>query len=67
MRLETLLPLGKVDPGLRSPETPLDLAAVGRDAAFLEDIGYDGLAVEETKATPSSSWAWPRRRRCGCG
>ena len=26
MLLETLLPLGKVDPGLRAPEVPLDLA-----------------------------------------
>jgi probable F420-dependent oxidoreductase len=52
MRLETLLPLGKVDPGLRAPEIPLDLATVGRDAKFLEDIGYGGLVVEETKDDP---------------
>ncbi|HEX2889613.1 TIGR03617 family F420-dependent LLM class oxidoreductase [Vineibacter terrae] len=52
MRLETLLPLGKVDPGLRAPETPLDLHAVGADARLLEDIGYDGLVVEETKDDP---------------
>lgn len=52
MRLETLLPLGKVDPGLRSAETPLDIAAVARDAKLLEDIGYDGLVVEETKDDP---------------
>jgi probable F420-dependent oxidoreductase len=52
MRLETLLPLGKVDPGLRAPETPLDLATVGRDAQLLEEIGYHGLVVEETKDDP---------------
>jgi alkanesulfonate monooxygenase SsuD/methylene tetrahydromethanopterin reductase-like flavin-dependent oxidoreductase (luciferase family) len=52
MRLETLLPLGKVDPGLRTPETPLDIASVGASAKLLEDIGYDGLAVEETKDDP---------------
>ncbi|HEU0160154.1 MAG TPA: TIGR03617 family F420-dependent LLM class oxidoreductase [Hyphomicrobiaceae bacterium] len=52
MRLETLLPLGKVDPGLRAPETGLDLAAVAADAALLEEIGYDGVAVEETKQDP---------------
>jgi probable F420-dependent oxidoreductase len=52
MRLETLLPLGKVDPGLRAPEIPLDLATIGRDAKFLEDIGYGGLVVEETKDDP---------------
>ena len=52
MLLETLLPLGKVDPGLRAPEIPLDLATVGRDARLLEEIGYEGLVVEETKDDP---------------
>ncbi len=52
MRLETLLPLGKVDPGLRAPETPMDLGSVAGNAAFLEEIGYGGLAVEETKDDP---------------
>ena len=52
MRLETLLPLGKVDPGLRAPEAPLDLGSVAANAAFLEEIGYGGLAVEETKDDP---------------
>ncbi len=52
MRLETLLPLGKVDPGLRAPEVPLDLASIGRDARLLEEIGYHGMVVEETKDDP---------------
>ncbi|MBN9488960.1 MAG: TIGR03617 family F420-dependent LLM class oxidoreductase [Alphaproteobacteria bacterium] len=52
MRLETLLPLGKVDPGPRAPEVPLDLGSIGRDARLLEEIGYDGLVVEETKDDP---------------
>ncbi|WP_285590430.1 TIGR03617 family F420-dependent LLM class oxidoreductase [Actinomycetospora sp. NBRC 106378] len=52
VRLETLLPLGKVDPGLRAPETPLDLHAVAETARFLEEIGYGGIAVEETKDDP---------------
>ncbi|NYD35674.1 TIGR03617 family F420-dependent LLM class oxidoreductase [Actinomycetospora corticicola] len=52
VRLETLLPLGKVDPGLRAPETPLDLHAVADTARFLEEIGYGGIAVEETKDDP---------------
>ena len=52
MRLETLLPLGKVDPGLRAPEIPLDLASIGRDARLLEEIGYHGMVVEETKDDP---------------
>ncbi len=52
MRVETLLPLGKLDPGLRAPEEPLDLSAVGRDAGRVERLGYDGLVVEETKDDP---------------
>lgn len=52
MKLETLLPLGKVDPGLRTLETPLDLHCVARDAQLLESIGYDGLVIEETKDDP---------------
>lgn len=52
MLLETLLPLGKVDPGLRAPEIPLDLATVGENARLLEEVGYDGIVVEETKDDP---------------
>lgn len=52
MRVETLLPLGKVDPGLRAAETPLDLHRVSEDARLVEELGYDGLAVEETKQDP---------------
>ena len=52
MRLETLLPLGKVDPGLRAPETNLDLHAVADDARLLEELGYDGVVIEETKQDP---------------
>ena len=54
MRLETLLPLGKVDPGLRAPETPLDIWSVAANAQLLEEIGYGGLVVEETKDDPFS-------------
>lgn len=52
MRLDTLLPLGKVDPGLRAPELGLDVFSIARDAQLLEDIGYGGLVVEETKDDP---------------
>ncbi|MEI7873637.1 MAG: TIGR03617 family F420-dependent LLM class oxidoreductase [Alphaproteobacteria bacterium] len=52
MLLETLLPLGKVDPGLRAPEVPFDLDSIGENARLLEEIGYDGLVVEETKDDP---------------
>ena len=52
MRLETLLPLGKVDPGLRTPEVPFDIATVAANARMLEEIGYSGIATEETKDDP---------------
>ena len=52
MRVETLLPLGKVDPGLRQPERALDLATIADDARLVESLGYDALMVEETKLDP---------------
>lgn len=52
MRLETLLPLGKVDPGLRAPEIPLDLFSVAENARLLEELDYSGVVVEETKDDP---------------
>src|SRR5258708_39294690 len=52
MFLDTLLPLGTGDPSLRAPETPMDLHAIGADARLLEEIGYGGMVVEETKDDP---------------
>ena len=52
MKLETLLPLGKVDPGLRQPEKALEIAQVAEQARLVEDLGYDALMVEETKVDP---------------
>ncbi|GAB7548553.1 TIGR03617 family F420-dependent LLM class oxidoreductase [Cupriavidus sp. 8B] len=52
MKVETLLPLGKVDPGLRAPDKPLDLHSVAHDAQIVEKLGYDGLMTEETKDDP---------------
>src|SRR5215831_16785929 len=52
MRLESLLPLGKVDPGLRAPETGLDLASVAQEARVLEEAGWDAVVIEETKQDP---------------
>ena len=43
---------GQEAPGLRAPETGLDLAAVAADARLLEEVGYDGVAIEETKQDP---------------
>ena len=52
MYLETLLPLGKVDPGLRAPDVPLDISTIGEQARLVEALGYDGLMTEETKDDP---------------
>ena len=52
MKIETLLPLGKLDPGVRAADKPMDVCAIGTDATELEMLGYDGLVVEETKEDP---------------
>ena len=52
MQVETLLPLGKVDPGLRAPDVPMNINAVYDDARELERLGYDALAIEECKEDP---------------
>lgn len=52
MKVETLLPLGKVDPGLRMADSPLDLRRVFDDARLVEQLGFDGLVVEEAKEDP---------------
>lgn len=52
MLVESLLPLGKLDPGLREPETPLDIRAFAAGARLAEDVGLDAVLVEETKDDP---------------
>jgi probable F420-dependent oxidoreductase len=52
MRIEALLPLGALDPGLRAAPEPVDIARVGEDARRAEALGYDGVVTEETKDDP---------------
>lgn len=52
MLVESLLPLGKLDPGLREPDTPLDIGAFAAGARLAEDVGLDAVLVEETKDDP---------------
>jgi probable F420-dependent oxidoreductase len=52
MKIETLLPLGRLDPGLRTVAAPSDIRAVAADAARAEALGYDGVVAEETKDDP---------------
>jgi probable F420-dependent oxidoreductase len=52
VKIETQLPLGALDPGLRAAATRLDLARVGDEARLAEALGYDGIVTEETKDDP---------------
>lgn len=51
MKIETALPIGKVDPGLRSG-VRLDLRTVPASARGLERLGFDGMVSGETKNDP---------------
>ncbi len=52
MRVESLLPLGKLDPGLREPANPLRIEQVTTMAPVAEAVGLDAVLVEETKDDP---------------
>lgn len=52
MLIETLLPLGKLDPGLREPDTPLHIGDFAAGARLAEEVGIDAVLVEETKDDP---------------
>lgn len=52
MKAETLLPLGKLDPGLQAPEVPLDVAKVAAEARIADQVGYHAILMEETKDDP---------------
>ncbi len=51
MRVETQLPLGKLDPGLRGAPK-LDLTSVASGARLVEQLGFDGLVTGEIKTDP---------------
>ena len=50
MKIETQLPLGNLDPGLRAASGGLDLDRVGQEARLAEALGYDGIVCNH---------AWP--------
>lgn len=52
MIVETLLPMGKLDPGMREPETPLHIGEFAELAVGAEAAGLDAVLVEETKDDP---------------
>ena len=53
MKIESLLPLGKLDPGLREPDTPLDVRDFARLSKVAEDVGLDAVLVEGPRTTLS--------------
>ena len=52
MLVESLLPLGKLDPGLREPDTPLFIGDFAAGARQAEELGLGAVLVEETKDDP---------------
>ncbi|MEM7407206.1 MAG: TIGR03617 family F420-dependent LLM class oxidoreductase [Pseudomonadota bacterium] len=52
MKAETLLPLGKLDPGLAQPEVALDLGKVNAESKTADAVGYHAILMEETKDDP---------------
>ncbi len=52
LKAETLLPLGKLDPGLQAPERGLNYDSIGSDAQLVDRLGYYSLLMEETKDDP---------------
>jgi probable F420-dependent oxidoreductase len=52
VKIETQLPLGALDPGLRAAADALDVARVGEEAQLAEALGFDGIVTEETKDDP---------------
>ena len=52
MLIESLLPLGKLDPGIREPDTPLPIGEFAAAARVAEEVGLDAVLVEETKEDP---------------
>jgi probable F420-dependent oxidoreductase len=51
MKVETQLPLGKLDPGLRGAPK-LDLGSVREGAREIEQLGFDGFVTGEIKTDP---------------
>ena len=52
LKIETLLPLGKLDPGLRSAKERITARDFFDQARLVEELGYDAIAVTETKLDP---------------
>jgi hypothetical protein len=63
MRVETLLPLGKVDPGLRQSDMPLDIHSVYTAARLIEGNRTPRAQTTEPKVAETSA---AREKALGC-
>ena len=52
MKVETVLPFGKLDPGLRAARDAIDLSKFFNQCELVEALGYNALSVTETKLDP---------------
>lgn len=52
MLIETMLPLGRADSGLKVADGTVDITTVAADAARTEALGFDGIAVQDNKDDP---------------
>ena len=52
MKVETVLPFGKLDPGLRAARDSIDLSKFFDQCELVEALGYNALSVTETKLDP---------------
>jgi len=67
VKIETQLPLGILDPGLRAGATRLDIGTVADEARLAEALGYDGIVTEETKVDPFIVMALAAQATSGIG
>lgn len=52
MLVETMLPLGRADSGLKRADGAVDITSVVNEAARVESLGFDGIAVQDNKDDP---------------
>ncbi len=52
MKIETMLPLGRADSGLKVQDGTVDVREVSRDTAKVAALGFDGIAIQDNKEDP---------------
>ncbi len=52
MLIETMLPLGRADSGLKVADGTVAITEVAADACYAEALGFDGVAVQDNKDDP---------------